>query len=596
MSLGKTITLAALKKGSIKRSEFKDFIQSNIGNETCLFISHYTITYQCLKLISDLRVNKTNKSVSKNAKIVLQSMFSKVSDTDENYPKLFVRNVLDFIQLPIYHKQILNKVTKRDLAAVDELLNHYNSIPFIEEYTLKRSQPRNHQQRTILEFYNRTLKKRGEIVDYLLYKIDARSIEKAKEAEDKWDSSKKVARYMQEYQLHKDFPYRDEVVDFKRMDFAYKINFQKIDYRKINLIANKSFSIRLDVDRDKGYTKKFYRIVNRLPLKQILKNTIGIVKDTPILNERLPIFKELNSLYNQKHWHGFYALALPQVEGIFAEMIKASKPNAVVTGTLTDKVQMIRPFYSHSSYSFDYYEFHLPEQRNHFSHTGKVIDVKNKCNILLLDLQAVVNVFIDLDSPIIKLNRIIQNEGISSIHDIGRLANFIYTIEQVIQNGHFTSIEKKCTKFINEEILQKIDFISFLKNLEIDFELAFKKYSHDLALYSSVFYQNSIDTNELFDKDLSKKIKVMQEVHDHHSLLFQEELKLVIDTNYVLGNIEEFFAGLNQDVRNSISAFNSKFKYELKVVSLLNSKLKMEIPDDFILNRNKHKHYSIPKS
>jgi hypothetical protein len=100
-------------------------------------------------------------------------------------------------------------------------------------------------------------------------------------------------------------------------------------------------------------------------------------------------------------------LALPQLEGLFSEMCRVINPDADMSQhSLTIKVNTMRPYHSLSDAYFDYYQYHIPQLRNKFAHTGYDADFKLKSYDLLADLLHLLKIFYELDDPLVKINRI----------------------------------------------------------------------------------------------------------------------------------------------------------------------------------------------
>jgi hypothetical protein len=589
------LILKNIGKGLIKKSEFKVELQRLLPRHCYLYSNRLSIAFSALRLIKDIQVKRSKKSINDASKLVLESFFPSLLGHKDDFADLFVINILEIGgDLPIAYKHQLELFVKRDLRDIDGLLKHYSTDEFIELFRTKNETPRNHKQKTILEFYNRTLKKRSEIIDYLLFKLDDRAIEKAMDSgrtmQKSKSTSKPIDKLQKEYVISKDFPYRDIVMNFTKGEYKYIINFERLDYRKINLVINKSWFFPIKCNHSKGYSKQFYKLINKIDSFPILKNLQSQIREMPLLRNRRQVFSELQKLYSQKNWYGFYALALPQIEGIFSEMVRASKPAGKITGALTDKVQQIRPFYENSEYSFDYYEFHLPLDRNVFSHTGKVDDVRRKCKILLLDLFAIVKIFGELDSPVIRAKNLLDL-GVQAISDIGKLSNILHLVVQTQRDGFYGDIKKSAEKFVYHDLVNKIDFRAFLANLEFDFIKGFKKYRDQLHLFSGAFDENQVDINSLNGPNFQNDLKRIQEVHDKYPFMFEEVLKLLLDTHYVLKNLTRLFPRLGDEIRNELNAFSNRSKKEMNIIKILNEKLKVKIPDDFLLMRDKLTHY-----
>jgi hypothetical protein len=142
------LKLADLRNGRIERSTFKAELKKQLPTNAYFYSSPYLIAYQALRLIKDIRLRKTSKSVSDKSKEVLLEFFNSVDESD-NLAHVFVINILELFVLPIVYKQNLELLVKRDLAQIEVLLDYYHSLDFIKERRTRNSPPRNHEQKTI---------------------------------------------------------------------------------------------------------------------------------------------------------------------------------------------------------------------------------------------------------------------------------------------------------------------------------------------------------------------------------------------------------------------------------------------------------------
>jgi hypothetical protein len=126
----------------------------------------------------------------------------------------------------------------------------------------------------------------------------------------------------------------------------------------------------------------------------------------PSLRHRKIVFDELEKLFRNHLWLGFYALALPQIEGIFNEMnilspsIKNSSNKA-----LSQKVELMRPYFNLSDVYFDYYQYIIPDLRNKFTHSGFDANFELNSLDLLVDITFLLRIFTELDFPNIVISK-----------------------------------------------------------------------------------------------------------------------------------------------------------------------------------------------
>src|SRR5690554_7318415 len=92
---------------------------------------------------------------------------------------------------------------------------------------------------------------------------------------------------------------------------------------------------------------KFYKqIFKRKSVENYFQSIFYHLDLLPVSDERHQIFNELKKLFNKKNWLAFYALALPQVEGLFSEMVLSLNPRSTaIRKALPDKVRVVRPDY-----------------------------------------------------------------------------------------------------------------------------------------------------------------------------------------------------------------------------------------------------------
>ncbi|MDR1904135.1 MAG: hypothetical protein LBQ88_17850 [Treponema sp.] len=125
----------------------------------------------------------------------------------------------------------------------------------------------------------------------------------------------------------------------------------------------------------------------------------------PSLKQREIVFDELEKLFRNEFWLGFYALALPQVEGIFYEMcILSPSIKSIGNKALPQKVELIRPYFNLSDVYFDYYQYIIPDLRNKFTHSGFDANFKLNSFDLLVDILFLLKIFTELTIPYVIIN------------------------------------------------------------------------------------------------------------------------------------------------------------------------------------------------
>lgn len=460
------------KSKSIKLTDYKttvgdiDKFRKNLREALHPYIfsidSMEDLYYAALKAIHPVNhnVRKEQQSIFKYIEEVLKyfklgtknvrvTMYADNGNTKENLSKntnsieLFQIYILGVNKLP---KTELNKllfIVKHDLGEVNNLIQYYEETTIVKQFLYKQERPRNHVDRTILDFYLRSLKLQQKALDYYLNGVYSRALENS--FEDKyWGWLKNMWVELTDY------PYK----------FSNGIRPINLDYRNIDCSSHRIESIYLG---EEEFYQKLYTKNKRLFYKKIfkIKKPSEIFDDIyynltllPVSPERYLIFKELQRLFKTRKWLSFYALALPQVEGFFTEMIKSSAPSANISGALPDKVEKVRPDYLLSDTYFDYYQYVLPEQRNRFSHIGFTDGYMLRSFDMLTDLDHVLRIFSSLENPLINLKRLVKHQDQQYFSNYFAFNHYFWLLNQLPE-------EHKADTDLRQEIKS---FNEFLRN------------------------------------------------------------------------------------------------------------------------------------
>jgi hypothetical protein len=370
------------------------------------------LIYSALKHLSPVSkaVKNTPESVEKGCKAVIthyglsrgvtiSAITHKgtvpIKSVKEDDTTKFLKNILWLERLPSESLRQITAEVKEDLRSITKLIDRYETHPAVKAYLKKGESPRRHTDRMHMDFYTRCINERTTILNYYLKGIKERAIGKSrpnllgitnKFLESLYDRPYNYAR-----------PFSEAFYDIDLLDHVgHRLN---------------EFSYDSDDRLEKLYKENkvsFYRhYFKKVPVQQHFQSFEFYLAHLPIKNSRTEIFKELEKLFKKKLWIGFYALALPQLEGLFSEMCHVINPDSDTSQqSLTTKVDNMRPYHSLSEAYFDYYQYHIPLLRNKFAHTGYDADFKLKSFDLLSDLLHLLKVFSELDDPMVKINQI----------------------------------------------------------------------------------------------------------------------------------------------------------------------------------------------
>jgi hypothetical protein len=589
------ITLASISRNKSGIGYVREELKKYLKKPDYFAPSFLLIAENSLRCFN-LRKPITNKiSIQEGcAKVIKVANGRTVSN--ENSIDYFIKMFLNLETLPICHKLNLENVIKKDLAELDQLLAHYNSLDVVKKYIKEPTTPRNHKERTILDFFKRTVDKKEKVITHLLSGLDDIAIERANlksnlnlELKNITDNSKTF----REFQYNQDFPYTDMTI---QNGLIFKIDYEKLDYRKINPLRNKREYFKSPTDLDNGLTpklkKEFKNKFTKNKALQLLDLILVKVSSLPILKDRKDIFAELKMLYKAKKWYGFYALALPQIEGIFSEMNELLGPKKRQFGSLSDKVQQVRPFYHLSEYFFDYYEYYLPEERNKFAHAGRMDNIKLKASFLIIDLRSIIDIFESLDTPLIELNNLIK-EGLPAFIEIGKFRRF-FSLLEVINPNHLSEIQPRLDNLIYNVLPSRLDIIEFINLLNEDFKKAASLFELNVSL---VLHSESLPQFKILEASqrfLHANYHHIKKIFNNSlNVLFQKELQLLLDAYSFVTGFLKWFPNQNIEIKRTITEFQLQNENSLAVLKFLEKRIDVQIPDYVYLFAKDWKHSSL---
>jgi hypothetical protein len=578
------ISFKKYKNGLLSLTDVVDQLKTTIVKEDFFRLSDTELAYKALGQFNFKKLEATQESISQYAQRVIDvTGFLKNSD---NPTSSFLRIYLNLGSKLLQVKNQLEAEAKKHLKQINDLLNYYGTLPFIIKYKTEPTAPRNNEERKQLEFYKRTLVKKEQIIAYLLDGILDRALEKsATVVRSEWGENLKDI--MAEIEKSEDFPYLDFIYG---LEYKHALDMERLDFRQINPLKNKFQWIDKALLEASSYTSEIDEGFERHILPVIFFSEMIVkLKDIPIVKDRLSIFEEMDDLFTAQKWYALYALALPQVEGIFTEMQEMT-PKKRVKNSLTEKVNNLRSVYEMAQYTFDYYEFTLADLRNSFSHTGKIDQPKKKCYHLLADIWYLLEICTELDTPLSKLAKLIK-EGNTSFKHIGNFSGFINLLMEIDKNSQLALIKSQADEFIYKDIVKNINLRKLIDSLEKDFEKSVANFNTNMATLMQVMGEKPLVLFAAPIKDIRPRISAIESAFNKLPILVNEDLKLLLDSNNFLHHFVKIFPKIHKSVRDRIELFRSKHKDTLKIINFLNEQVKLEVPDDFLLFTRKLEHY-----
>lgn len=464
------------------------------------------------------------------------------------------RHVLsDFLALICYFQEAPGKVLERlkssvldDLNRVNQTITSYEKQIFIQTSNKDLIAPRNHNERTIFDFYRRNLKERQAILDYFFNGISERAIYKAR-------VNDLLGIGLNIFDWYYDRPYGLSIPKSERLFDHNKIDTYSHRLMEVPISQSQKFKVLFVEDKPQFYID----LQKYITFEQAFHNCKYYISILPKEHSnRKELFLEMEELFKQKKWFGFYGLALGQIEGLFHEMAVSINLKSKL-GSLPDKVQAVR---SDSEYDphLDYYQYHIPNQRNKFMHSGTDSDLELKSYDVLYDLNYLLGIFAGLKTPYIEANTIIVHRDPMKFINVEDFSSFFDLLERTHKSGHFGKIETSYAEFQKNFLCAEIDIDYLIHETPARLKEALDRLFEASLAFTSV-------NSQPIDLRIIKKSVIVKQPDKYRD------------------SIRAFYDSYTEMFEN-VLAFNSFFKFYKKYLPSLSAELQKKIND----LRNEH--------
>ena len=487
------IQLDKHSSSEIGYDSLRTIIISRFGRRLFDFRSMKEIVFDVLKMIDKTSTALfEDKSIKENVLIILKhfklengKLFlvreamkriktSKTSISEVSELDIFYCFILGFDKLPKLQLRKIQKEVEKDLREINELITHYESLEVIQK--LMKGEEIHRSNNAIIHLYGRCLKERQAMFDYFFKGMYNRAFQMSKYGMDEGTKF-----YIANTFNFKPYSYNQD-------SFETNYNYQNIEccwhrmHSSNECFGDKAIELANIYKADKNlFYDKFFELE---PIENIFLRIENYLSILPLKEQRREIIIESKRLFIAKEWLAFYAIILPQVEGLFSEMCEASQAKGR-TDSLPKKVRAIRDHSYDNEIMLDYYEYILPDQRNRFAHGGLPENQKILAFDMLTDLENVLYLYSELNNPLVIVNRFISRRSQSDFPD--------YTIYSV-----FFNLVNNLKPNDKGQIATKID----------SFNLEFLTSNHDLIneqikfSFKDYFEQKEVIVIELQKKDL----------------------------------------------------------------------------------------------
>lgn len=501
-----------------------------------------SINIGCEKMISVFQGHFGDRSIS---------LFEEKINLQDN----FLFHLLELDHAPGFKKTEIEKLVTSDLKKMTDQVDWYESMPFIKEFKEKNINPRNQNENTIYDFYNRCLTEQKKILEYFLNRMNERVIAKCKT---------RYLKHTDYYEGYYDRPYLSSIPNFDKL-FNHEL-IDKVRHRLGNIPIQKGRELSKLYEKDKrGFYIELQKYHNFTDILHDINYNISQVPENK--HSRKELFIEMSEFFQQGKWYGFYSLAITQIEGLFSEMANSIAPGKRFA-SLTDKVSAVRPFYNYSDQYFDYYQYHIPNLRNKFAHFGIDEELELKSYDLLYDLHHLLNVYVSLQTPLQELTNRINHPEPEHFFTIADFTYFFSLLNKIKNAGQLPAIIQKLNEYESGHIKHQVDFDYLSMECSIDIKRSFEHYYETLRLYSKL-NKELIDLFSLTEHQINTK-------KEDFAITLKPFYKSYTDIFDNLLAYESFFTGheiwlpsMDAEPRKRFTDLYSQYKSDFKKLGLV---------------------------
>jgi hypothetical protein len=472
-----------------------------------------------------------------------------------------IGKLLDFQRLPGSEKNRIEIDVLSDLKKREINIAYYEDLPPVNRFRLASKYPDTQEDGMLVDFYKRNIEERARILRYYLFHLKDRAIYNATYHESATLSHLVNNAYF-DHPYYSSVPRSELFFDHRRIDKARHRLYQlPIPLAKANELTN---------IYESNKTLFYDELLKICPPHQAFMDINQAVSFLgAILERRKSLLTELNNLFTHEQWIAFYALALPQIEGIFSDMVAIIAPNKKM-GSLLDKVQAARAAYSYATIYFDYFQYQIPIQRNKFMHTGSDEITAQKCFDLLFDIRYLVLAFLELSTPIVEVKNLINSRSIIDFADTEGFNRYFKLLDQMKTAKQYEQLKTEIESF-------EMDFLSCQTSLEFFASDEFPK-----ALQGA--YERWAITVVEFPVDASATVTPVNATLDQiksnagnvlylfEKILFSnyDQLDELLSFNYFLENCHTYIPSMSAAAKSDFQKISAANKTDFERLKTLN--------------------------
>lgn len=557
------IKIKDIENGKIKLNELNRFIHRKLSDDIFLIPDKKIIIFHSLKGCFYFKnINLDNQlSIEDRCRKILKALG--IFSENENVLDSYFCKVLRLAELPYLERIELEKKAKDDLKAIDKLICNYEKEKCVMVFKVEKQNPRNQTERIFIDFYKRCINEKEKIVNFLINDIDEKAINLCT------DDAKKYFYHS----IRKPYTFEKGKIEFYDCDKIDKCEHKfsrKVEYKEKQKLKH--------LYSNKNYGKFYFKLKKYLSFKKVFANIFEKISEIPKLKDRLDIVCELEVLFKNKKWYGFYALVLTQIEGIFSEMIDVIYEEKKRLFSLPDKVDALREYCWTYKHSFDYFQYYLPIQRNKFMHFGLENNLKYESYGLLYDLNSVLNIFYELDTPYVELINIVERKDREDFECIEDFNRFYELIQKVSCKKNQIDGEK-INNFINDFILKNVDFEMIIFVVFRDLKIKFSEFFNRLQIIYKEEVNSPINILGSQNKILMKKLSIFKEIYEHNKYSLKDDLKYIYEVDRFIKGTRKNIKTLSDDIIFLLDQIDKKYNVHFEKFNLIIHNLGMDIKE-----------------
>lgn len=441
---------------SFGRYYFTEDLISLLGNR--IFQSSESAIAESILSILDYPVNASLDTSITSTLTHLDTYFSIgydnfIENNLETPAAQLLSKCLHVNRLPVREKELIETQVVKDLKKRELNIAYYEELPAVKRFIQETKYPDSHEDGLLVDFYKRNAQEREKILRHFLFHIEDRAIYNATRIDKSIGitSIKDNSYYDRPY--YSSIPRSENYFDHRKIDRSR----HRIYQMNIPLMSANELMEYYDSDKSLFYEKL---------LKQCTSNEVFAHIDYAVsalgtlIERRKPLLIELKHLFESNQWIAFYGVALPQIEGIFSDMVAAIAPKKKF-GSLLEKVEAARAAYTYASIYFDYFQYLIPLQRNRFMHTGADDITRQKCLDLLFDIRYLVLAFTELATPIVQVKKLINNRSIMDFADLDGFNRYFDLLDKIKETGQYEQIKPDIETFEKEYLSSQVSLDYF---------------------------------------------------------------------------------------------------------------------------------------